>query len=115
MKADHIHTPKDGRGPRDVFVNGKLVEQVFFADTRRGIVRAYKRPLRLDKWRKRLLSATLHGLVEVRAKVGAGETAPTYQETRNAMIRDWPRRWLDPNEEIRAATEGHNAGGQVRR
>ena len=75
MKADHIHTPKDGRGPRDVFVNGKLVEQVFFADTRRGIVRAYKRPLRLDKWRKRVLSETLHGLVEVRAKVGAGETA----------------------------------------
>lgn len=75
MKADHIHTPKDGRGPRDVFVDGKLVDGVFFADTRRGIVRAYRRPLKLDKWRKRVLSETLHGIVEVRAKVGAGTTA----------------------------------------
>lgn len=74
MKADHIHTPKDGRGLRDVFVDGKLVERVFFADTRRGIVRAYRYPLRLDKWRKRVLSETLHGVVEVRAKVGAGKT-----------------------------------------
>lgn len=73
-KADHIHTPNDGRGPRDVFVNGKIVEEVFFADTRRGIVRAYKRPLRLDKWRKRVLSETLHGLVEVRPIVGADDT-----------------------------------------
>jgi oligoribonuclease NrnB/cAMP/cGMP phosphodiesterase (DHH superfamily) len=76
MKTDHIHTPKDGRGLRDVIVNGKLVDHVFFADTRRGIVRAYKYPLRLDKWRKRVLFETLHGVVEVRAKVGAGETAP---------------------------------------
>lgn len=74
MKADHIHTPKDGRGLRDVFVDGKLVERVFFADTRLGIVRAYRYPLRLDKWRKRVLSETLHGVVEVRAKVGAGKT-----------------------------------------
>ena len=76
MKADHIHTPNDGRGQRDVFVDGKLVERAFFADTRRGIVRAYKYPLRLDKWRKRVLAETLHGVVDVRAKVGAGEAAP---------------------------------------
>lgn len=75
MTMPHIHTPKDGRGPRDVFVNGRLVEKVFYADTKRGIVRAYRSPLRLDKWRKRVLSETLRGIVEVRAKVGAGETA----------------------------------------
>ena len=71
MKTDHIHTPEDGRGPREVFVDGKLVYRVFFADTRRGIVRAYLYPLRLDKWRKRVLSKTMRGFVEVRAKVGA--------------------------------------------
>jgi len=71
MKSDHIHTPKDGRGPRDVFVNGKLVAQVFFADTRRGIVRAYRSPLQIDKSGKRLLSETLRGVVEVRARVVA--------------------------------------------
>lgn len=38
--SQHIHTPKDGRGLRDVFVDGKLVNLVFFADTKRGIVRA---------------------------------------------------------------------------
>lgn len=75
MKADHIHTPKDGRGQRDVFVDGKLVKGVFFADTRRGIVRAYEYPLQLDKWRKRVLWKTLHGAVEVRLKVGAADTA----------------------------------------
>lgn len=75
MKAEHIHTPKDGRGPRDVFVDGKLVDHVFFADTRRGIVRAYKYPLKVDKRRKRVLSETMRGLVEVRAQVGVGETA----------------------------------------
>ena len=71
MKTDHIHTPDDGRGPRDVFVDGKMVDRVFFADTKRGIIRAYKYPLRLDKWRKRALSKTMRGVVEVRAKVSA--------------------------------------------
>ena len=71
MKADHIHTTNDGRGQRDVFVNGHLVKGVFFADTRRGIVRAYKYPLRLDKWRKRALFKTLRGTVEVYARARA--------------------------------------------
>lgn len=75
MIKNHIHTPDDGRGPRDVFLNGKLIKHVFFADTKRGIVRIYKHPLRLDKWRKRVLSETMRGVVDVRAKVGAGRTA----------------------------------------
>ena len=67
-RADHIHTPTDGRGLRDVFVNGKLVMHVFFADTKHGVVRLYPHPFKLDKWRKRVLSKTLHGIVEVRPK-----------------------------------------------
>ena len=38
--ADHyIHTPADGRGSRRVFLNGKPVKNVVYADTLRGIVR----------------------------------------------------------------------------
>jgi hypothetical protein len=74
MTKPHIHTPKDGRGQRNVFVNGRLVKQVFYADTKRGIVRAYKLPLRLDKWGKRVLSETQHGVVEVCPKLGELES-----------------------------------------
>ena len=90
MKAEHIHTPKDGRGQRDVFIDGKRVDRVFFADTRRGIVRAFKYPLRLDKWRKRVLSETLRGVVDVRAKVGAGETALAAARANPVRIRKAP-------------------------
>ncbi len=65
----HIHTPDDGRGTRDVFVNGKPVECVIFADTKRGLVRAALQPLRLHKHRKRILTYTLHGEVVVKPKI----------------------------------------------
>lgn len=63
---EHIHKAGDGRGRREVLVNGKRVDMVFYADTRRGVVRAYRAPLKLDKWRKRVLTRTLHGAVQVR-------------------------------------------------
>lgn len=65
MAADHIHTPGDGRGRRDVFVDGRLVDGVFYADTRRGVVDYYPRPLKLHKHGKRAISRRLHGRVEV--------------------------------------------------
>lgn len=71
----HIHTAYDGRGPRDVFLNGKLIDRVMYADTRTGIVRVVSNPLKLDRWKKRILTRTLRGTVEVRAKVGAGGSA----------------------------------------
>lgn len=49
-----------------MFVDGKLVERVFYANTLRGIVRAFIYPFRLNRWRKRALSKTLRGNVEVR-------------------------------------------------
>lgn len=67
-KPDHIHSCNDDRGHRDVFVNGKLVKHVFFADTRKGVVRYYPNPLRLDKWGRRILSKTMRGKVEVRPR-----------------------------------------------
>lgn len=63
----HIHTPRDGRGRRDIFVNGKKIECVFYADVKRGIVRFYRQPFKLDKYRKRALSNTVRGKVMVRA------------------------------------------------
>lgn len=61
----HIHTPEDGRGHRAILVNGKRVDAVFYADTQRGIVRAYRHPYRFNRWRNRLLSYTLRGEVSV--------------------------------------------------
>lgn len=61
----YVHTPYDGRGNRDVFLNGKKIERVIYADEKRGIIRVTDTPLRLDKWRKNILWKTLRGRVEV--------------------------------------------------
>ena len=69
----HIHFPGDGRGLRDVFVDGELVQDVVFADTRRGTVKVFKRPLQVDE-RGRIVRETRYGVVEVRFKAGSGKT-----------------------------------------
>lgn len=63
--SKHVHTFKDGRGARDVFLNGNKLDRVMYADTKRGIVRCVHDPIRLDKRRKRVLTFTLRGKVEV--------------------------------------------------
>lgn len=65
--SPHIHTPDDGRGMRRVLLNGREVKSVFYADTKKGVVRYYLQPLRLDKWRKTILSRTARGEVRVEA------------------------------------------------
>ena len=40
MADPNIHTAGDGRGAREVYVNGTLMKRVVYADTRRG-----RRPL----------------------------------------------------------------------
>lgn len=62
---DHIHSRDDGRGRRKVLVDGNVVEQVFYADTRKAVVRYYMKPLREHKRGKRAISRTLRGKVEV--------------------------------------------------
>ena len=62
---DHIHHPDDGRGQRQVFLDGKPIKRCLYADTRRGLVRVFNDPLRLDKYRKRALWKTLRGDVRV--------------------------------------------------
>ena len=60
-----VHSCDDGRGLRDVFVDGLKIDRVMYADTKRGIVRVTHSPIRLDKHRKRVLTKTLRGHVEV--------------------------------------------------
>ncbi len=68
MRPAHIHTPDDGRKYRNVFVNGQQVTQCFYADTKRGIAKCYREPLKVDKYGKRALSKTLRGNVVVEIK-----------------------------------------------
>ncbi len=68
---DWIHTYEDGRGIRDVYLDGRLLKRVVFADTRRGIVRVCDDPVRVDPQRRdRLACTTLRGAVRVVAKGG---------------------------------------------
>lgn len=62
---EHIHYPDDGRPHRKVFVNGNLIEQVFYADTKKGIVDFYPEPARIKKGADELYSRRLRGRVTV--------------------------------------------------
>ncbi|SHK68561.1 hypothetical protein [Halomonas caseinilytica] len=65
LGPDHIHTPHDGGGARDVFVDGRKVDGAFYADTKRGIVDYYPKPLKIHKRGKRVITRRLRGHVEV--------------------------------------------------
>lgn len=62
---DHIHRVGDGRGPRDVFLNGIPVRNVLYANTMEGVVRCHDDPPKPDKHRNRLIERTRRGLVEI--------------------------------------------------
>lgn len=63
----HIHTPGDGRGRRDVFVDGKKINRVTYADTNLGVVHMHSDPLRLNRDKSDVVCEVLRGVVEVRA------------------------------------------------
>lgn len=63
--GNHIHTAGDGRGLRRVKVDGREVDRVIYADTRKGIVRHHDKPSRLHKHGKRFIERTRRGKVEV--------------------------------------------------
>lgn len=44
-RLDHLHHAGDGRGPRHVFLNGKEIRGVVFADTEAGIIRRHTQPI----------------------------------------------------------------------
>jgi hypothetical protein len=63
--ADHIHTPKDGRGRRDVYLDGVQIKRVTYADTRCGVVRIMYDPLKLCLRRERARTFKRRGRVVV--------------------------------------------------
>ncbi|WP_369913892.1 hypothetical protein AB8810_12755 [Xanthomonas sp. NCPPB 3005] len=65
MEDSHIHAPDDGRGPRRVMVDGKVVEKVTYADTRKGIVHHADTPPKIHKHGKRMIERTKRGTVRV--------------------------------------------------
>ncbi|MFA4294426.1 hypothetical protein P2B08_17705 [Xanthomonas perforans] len=65
MFGSHIHTPDDGRGRRQVLVDGRPVKRVVYADTRRGLVRYHNDPPKVHKHGKRFIEKTRRGTVEV--------------------------------------------------
>ena len=69
MMDSHIHKPGDGRGRRDVLLNGKPLKRCIYADTKRGIADVHvlddQGRLKIHKRGKRPLSKRLRGKVEV--------------------------------------------------
>lgn len=65
MQPRHIHTPEDGRGQRIIYVNGKRLNKVLYADTKRGIVDHFDDPPKVDKHGKRLITRRKRGNVRV--------------------------------------------------
>jgi hypothetical protein len=49
----------------EVRVNGKRIDRVFYVNLKKGLVRAFVYPFKVDKHRKRALHYTLRGKVEV--------------------------------------------------
>jgi hypothetical protein len=45
FSKDHVHTVDDGRGVREVYLDGAKVDDVIFADTQLGLIVAYSDPL----------------------------------------------------------------------
>lgn len=60
-----VHVPSDGRGNRKVLLNGKELRNVVYADTERGVVRFFDEPPKMHKRKRRIITRTRHGVVEV--------------------------------------------------
>ncbi len=63
--SDHIHTWGDGRGPRDVYLDGVQIKRVMSADPTHGIVRVYHHPIRVCPRRETARTYKRRGRVEV--------------------------------------------------
>jgi len=60
-----VHIAGDGLGARKVLLNGKEMRNVVYADTERGVVRFSDDPPKVHKHKKRIITRTRHGIVEV--------------------------------------------------
>lgn len=67
-KPDSFHSYKDGRGYRQVFVNGNEVSHVRWCDTRAGVVVYIPQPARIKKPEgDEVYTRVLRGVVTVEA------------------------------------------------
>lgn len=60
-----IHRADDDRGRRKVLLDGAEVDQVVYADIRRGIVDRFRQPLTVRRRDGQLITERLRGRVEV--------------------------------------------------
>lgn len=65
MNSDHIHTPEDGRGKRNFYLNGKEVKYCVMADTDKGVVEHYDDPPKLAPSGNEIIRHTARGDVKV--------------------------------------------------
>lgn len=63
--SEHIHTRSDGRGARDVFVNGNKIKYAIRADTKKGLVIFVPQPLRANRSGTEIYTRALRGEVKV--------------------------------------------------
>ena len=70
MADKHIFEAGDPQSRRveEVRVNGTAVRGAFYADTRKGVVKAYRQPFKAHKHGKRAIHDTLRGNVEVKLR-----------------------------------------------
>lgn len=68
MGYDHIHTLEDGRGLRDVFVDGVKIPRATYADEKKGKVVLIVDPIKIHKHGNRVITKTVYGKVSVEFK-----------------------------------------------
>ena len=61
-----VHRPEDGRGCREVYLDGEMAHPAIMADTRNGVVRCYYVPYRVNHRRNMVRTYKRRGHVEVR-------------------------------------------------
>ena len=66
---EHVHTVDDGRGAREVYLDGVKVQDAFFADTQLGLVVAYCEPVEIIPGTDRIDSYHAWGEVRVEPKI----------------------------------------------
>lgn len=70
-----IHTPHDGRGRRNVYVDGRKVLYAIYADTERGLVEKAKLPFEVDETGDDIKTEFVYGRVSVIPMTGPLLTA----------------------------------------
>ena len=65
MVRPWVHTPLDGRGMRAVYLDGRRVDRVIYADTRAGFIRLHHDPIRVCPRREVIRSYKRRGDVRV--------------------------------------------------